>query len=198
MELDFDKINGLIPAVIQDNHTGKVLMLGFMNRKALEITRETGKATFYSRTRKKLWTKGEESGHFLHVRDIKTDCDHDTLLIKADPEGPVCHLNRDTCFDEDNTRHYEFLFKLQEIIDSRREEMPEGSYTSRLFGEGPGRMAQKVGEEAVELIIASVRENKQEFLNEAADLLYHMMVLLSGKGFSLGDIENVLEKRHKK
>jgi len=197
MELDFEKMGGLIPAIIQDNSTAKVLMLGFMNREAYEKTVETGKATFYSRTRKKLWTKGEESGHFLHVVEILEDCDQDTLLIKANPVGPVCHKGSDTCWNEKNTTDINFLTHLQDFIEKRHEEMPEGSYTTSLFNAGINRMAQKVGEEAVETVIEATNGKEDRLIYEASDLIYHLIVLLTSKGLRIEDLARELKKRHK-
>ncbi|MBP5171374.1 MAG: bifunctional phosphoribosyl-AMP cyclohydrolase/phosphoribosyl-ATP diphosphatase HisIE [Bacteroidales bacterium] len=196
--LDFEKMGGLIPAVIQDNKTGKVLMLGFMNEEALAKTEREGKVTFYSRTRQCLWTKGETSGHFLNVVSITDDCDHDTLLIKVNPTGPVCHTGADTCFNEENRLgDFEFLRYLQDFIDRRHEEMPDGSYTTSLFRDGVKRMAQKVGEEAVETVIEAVDGNDERFLYEASDLVYHLIVLLTSKGYRLEDLGKELKKRHK-
>lgn len=200
--MDFQKLNGIVPAIIQDARTETVLMLGFMTPEALEKTREEGKVTFFSRTKNRLWTKGEESGNFLYVVDILEDCDHDTLLIKANPAGPVCHTGSDTCFNEDNSvsRHPEridFIGHLQQLIHTRRDEMPEGSYTTSLFSNGINKIAQKVGEEAVELVIESKDNNDELFLNEAADLVYHLLVLLSAKGFDIKDVATLLEQRHK-
>ncbi len=196
--LDFEKMGGLIPAVIQDNKTGKVLMLGFMNEEALAKTEREGKVTFYSRTRKCLWTKGETSGHFLNVVSITDDCDHDTLLIKVNPTGPVCHTGAETCFNEENRLgDFEFLRYLQDFIDRRHEEMPDGSYTTSLFRDGVKRMAQKVGEEAVETVIEAVDGNDERFLYEASDLVYHLIVLLTSKGYRLEDLGKELKKRHK-
>ena len=198
MKLDFEKMGGLVPAIVQDHVSGKVLMLGFMNQEALDKTLETGKVTFYSRTKGRLWTKGEESGHFLHLVSLKEDCDHDTLLIQANPEGVVCHLGWDTCFNEKNTSgDLEFLLYLQDFIDRRFREMPEGSYTTSLFKDGVKRMAQKVGEEAVETLIEAVDGNDERFLYEASDMLYHLMVLLTSKGYRLEDLARELKKRHK-
>ncbi len=195
--MDFTKLNGLIPAIIQDADTLRVLMLGFMNEEAFEKTRAEGQVTFYSRTRDRLWTKGEESGNFLNVKEILEDCDRDTLLIKVTPVGPVCHTGSDTCFDETNRSEAGFLNILQALIQQRKEEMPENSYTTRLFQEGINRIAQKVGEEAVELVIESKDSDDHLFLNEAADLVYHLMVLLAAKGYGIGDVERVLEQRHR-
>jgi len=197
MKIDFTKYSdGLVPAIIQDNVTGKVLMLGFMNEEALEKTKKIGKVTFYSRSKQRLWTKGEESGNFLELRNIVADCDNDTLLIKADPVGPVCHTGADTCFDE--TNNSDILQTLGEIIKQRFDDRSGKSYTSGLFNQGINKVAQKVGEEAIELVIESKDDNKGLFLNEAADLLFHYMVLLQAKGFSLEDVKSVLIERHKK
>jgi phosphoribosyl-ATP pyrophosphohydrolase/phosphoribosyl-AMP cyclohydrolase len=198
MQLNFDKMNGLIPAIIQDSQTGKVLMLGFMNEDALAKTYETGKVTFFSRTKNRLWTKGEESGHFLRLVSITEDCDQDTLLIKVNPTGPVCHTGNDTCFGEKNEEEIMFLKYLQDFIVERRQKMPEGSYTTSLFNKGIGRMAQKVGEEAVETVIEAMSNNDERLLYEGSDLLYHLIVLLTYKGYRLEDLANELKKRHKK
>jgi phosphoribosyl-ATP pyrophosphohydrolase/phosphoribosyl-AMP cyclohydrolase len=197
MNLDFDKAGGLIPAVIQDNKTNKVLMLGFMNEEAYRKTVETGKVTFFSRTRNCLWTKGETSGNFLSVKQILTDCDKDTLLIKADPAGPVCHTGSDTCFGEQNREDVMFLKYLQNFIERRRQEMPEGSYTTSLFTKGVNRMAQKVGEEAVETVIEATNGTEEGFIYEASDMLYHLIVLLTSKGLRIEDLSRELMKRHK-
>jgi phosphoribosyl-ATP pyrophosphohydrolase/phosphoribosyl-AMP cyclohydrolase len=197
MVLNFEKMNGLIPAVIQDNQTNKVLMLGFMNEEAVAKTQETGKVTFFSRTKNRLWTKGEESGNFLHVVSITEDCDQDTLLIKVNPEGPVCHTGNDTCFNEENKEDILFLKYLQDFIVRRRQEMPEDSYTTSLFNKGIGRMAQKVGEEAVETVIEAMDGNDERLLYEGSDLLYHLIVLLTYKGYRIEDLANELKQRHK-
>ncbi len=198
MELDFAKMGGLLPAVIQDDSTRKVLMVGFMNEEAFQKTTVTGKVTFFSRTKNRLWTKGEESGHYLSVKEIIPDCDKDTLLIMATPNGPVCHTGSDTCFDETNVRKdLDFLNELQALIDRRKKEMPEGSYTTLLFSRGINKIAQKVGEEAVELVIEAKDENDGLFLNEAADLVYHLLVLLSAKNYGLTDVVKILQERHK-
>ena len=193
-DLNFDKLNGLIPAIIQDFNTKEVLMLGFMNQEAYEKTIEKQMVTFYSRTRNELWTKGETSGNYLQVKEIIPDCDNDTLLILAEPVGPVCHTGTRTCFGEEASKFD--LNYLQEIIDQRRDKMPEGSYTTKLFEKGINKIAQKVGEEAVELIIEAKDSNNELFLNEAADLTYHLLVLLSAKGFGIKDVIDVLDKRH--
>lgn len=198
IELDYTKMNGLIPAVIQDNTTLKVLMLGFMNIEAVAKTEETGQVTFFSRTKNRLWTKGEESGNFLNVVSVAPDCDNDTLLIKVNPVGPVCHTGADTCWGEENEESdILFLEYLQDFIDQRKVEMPEGSYTTSLFESGTRRMAQKVGEEAVETIIGAMAEDDENFLYEGADLLYHLIVLLSHKGYRIEDLARELKKRHK-
>lgn len=196
MDIDFKKQKGLVPAIIQDAKTLKVLMLGYMNEEALEKTRKTGKATFYSRSKQRLWTKGETSGNYLFVEEIKPDCDSDALLIKAHPEGNTCHLDRYSCFQEEEEKDISFLLNLEKTIERRKAEMPEGSYTTKLFEKGINKIAQKVGEEATELIIESKDDNDELFLNEAADLLYHLHVLLTYKGFSLQDVTDVLESRH--
>jgi phosphoribosyl-ATP pyrophosphohydrolase/phosphoribosyl-AMP cyclohydrolase len=193
---DFSKLNGLIPAIIQDVRTNQVLMLGFMNEEALSKTRDTGLVTFYSRTRKKLWTKGEESGNYLHVKEIHEDCDQDTLLIMASPDGPVCHTGSYTCFGDLSDHTLGFLIYLQDFLKKRRQELPEGSYTTSLFRAGVNQIAKKLGEEAVELVIASKDPDDERFLNEAADLVYHLIVLLLEKGHSLQDVEEILKQRH--
>ncbi len=197
MNLDFEKTSGLIPAIIQDNYTNKVLMLGYMNEEAFAKTKETGKVTFYSRTKQRLWTKGEESGNFLHVVSIKEDCDHDTLLIKVNPAGPVCHTGADTCFEEKNTEDIMFFKYLQEFIGKRYKEMPEGSYTTSLFNSGVNRMAQKVGEEAIESVIEACNGSDERLVYESADMIYHLIVLLTSKGLSIEDLARELQKRHK-
>lgn len=197
MKLDFDKMGGLIPAIIQDSCTGKVLMLGFMNEEALAKTQEIGKVTFFSRTKNRLWTKGETSGNFLNVVSISADCDNDTLLIKVKPVGPVCHTGSDTCFGETNETDLFFLSYLQDFIDRRKQEMPEGSYTTSLFKKGVNRMAQKVGEEAVETVIEATNGTDEGFLYEASDLIYHLIVLLTSKGHRIEELAQELKKRHK-
>lgn len=194
--IDFRKMNGLVPAIIQDNETLKVLMLGFMNEAAYERTVKSGLVTFYSRTRQALWTKGETSGHFLHVVSIQEDCDHDTLLIKAKPDGPVCHTGADTCWGETNENPLMFLDYLQRFIEQRHEQMPEGSYTTSLFQDGCHRMAQKVGEEALEAVIEAVAGNDERLIYEASDMLYHLIVLLTSKGLSIQDLAKELQRRH--
>lgn len=196
MTLDFDKMDGLVPAIIQDSRTLKVLMLGFMNKEAYDKTVETGKVTFWSRTKQRLWTKGETSGNILTVVDIKADCDNDTLLIKAIPAGPVCHTGSDTCWDEKNQNPIMFLSELQRFIEKRHEEMPEGSYTTSLFKSGCGRMAQKVGEEAIESVIEAMANNNERLIYEASDMIYHLIVLLTSKGLKIEDLAQELQKRH--
>ena len=196
MELDFEKMNGLIPAIIQDNYTQKVLMLGFMNKEAYEKTMETGKVTFFSRTKNRLWTKEEESGNFLHVVSVKADCDNDTLLIMVHPEGPVCHKGADTCWGDKNEQDIMFLKELQDFIDRRRQEMPEKSYTTSLFNSGVNKMAQKVGEEAVETILEACNGTDERLIYEGADLLYHLIVLLTYKGYRIEDLARELKERH--
>ncbi|MCD7963094.1 MAG: bifunctional phosphoribosyl-AMP cyclohydrolase/phosphoribosyl-ATP diphosphatase HisIE [Rikenellaceae bacterium] len=195
-ELDSAKnADGLIPAVIQDDNTLQVLMLGYMNEEAYNKTIEEGRVTFFSRTKSRLWTKGETSGNFLNVKSIHKDCDNDTLLIRVVPVGPVCHTGSHNCFD---TRESEgFIGELEYVIQGRKETMPEGSYTTKLFNKGTCKIAQKVGEEAVETVIEAVDNNDERMIYEAADLMYHYLVLLTHKGFSLKDIEEELVKRHK-
>jgi len=195
MKIDFSSKDGLIPAVIQYNTTMQVLMVGYMNEEAYQKTVMEKRVTFYSRSRKRLWTKGETSGNFLSVIEMSTDCDSDTLLIKVEPAGPVCHLGTYSCFGEEESRG--FLYKLENIISSRIEEDAAGSYTNKLYKKGINRMAQKVGEEAVELIIEAKDNDINLFMNEAADLLYHLLILLRAKSLQLSDIEAVLSDRHK-
>jgi len=198
MNLNFNKTGGLIPAIVQDAVTEKVLMAGFMNEEAYQKTVDSRLVTFYSRTRNRLWTKGEESGNFLDVANILADCDNDTLLIKVHPRGPVCHTGADTCFGEENNHEgIHFLEYLQELINTRRKEMPQGSYTTKLFESGINKIAQKVGEEAVELVIEAKDQNDELFLNEAADLMYHFIVLLAARGYNINDVAEVLKVRHK-
>jgi phosphoribosyl-AMP cyclohydrolase / phosphoribosyl-ATP pyrophosphohydrolase len=194
--IDFTKYaDGMVPAVIQDDTTGKVLMLGFMNKAAVAKTQELQKITFFSRSKNRLWTKGEESGNYLLLNDIKADCDNDTLLIKATPQGPTCHTGADTCWNEKNESD-NFLLELEKIIVDRKNNPTEKSYTSSLFAKGINKIAQKVGEEAVELVIEAKDDNKDLFLGEAADLLFHYLILLQAKGFSLNDIIKELKQRH--
>ena len=196
MTIDFNKMNGLVPCIIQDAQSRRVLMLGFMNEDAYQKTMKEKRVTFYSRSKQRLWTKGETSGNFLQVVDIKHDCDNDTLLIMANPTGPVCHTGADTCFDEDNSSWT--LESLESIIQDRKRNPSEGSYTTKLFNAGINKIAQKVGEEAVETVIEAKDDNAELFLNESADLLYHLLVLLAAKGFSLEDVKQVLRQRHQK
>ena len=197
MQIDFDKLQGLVPAVIQDAVTNKVLMLGFMNREAYEKTVQTGLVTFWSRTRNCLWTKGETSGNVLRVVKILNDCDNDTLLIKVNPAGPVCHTGADTCWNETNERNpLLFLTELQDFINKRYEEMPEGSYTTSLFKDGLNRMAQKVGEEALELVIEATNGTNNRLIYEGSDMLYHLIVLLTSKGLRIEDMAAELAERH--
>jgi len=196
MNVDFQKYtDGLVPAIIQDYKTSKVLMLGFMNAEALSKTMQEGRVTFYSRSKKRLWTKGEESGNFLLVKSVMSDCDNDTLLIKAEPLGPVCHTGADTCWSEKNHSE-DFLFYLEDIIKVRRTGTDEKSYVRQLFRKGINKIAQKVGEEAIETVIEAKDDNKELFLNEAADLLFHYLVLLQAKDFKLDDVISVLKQRH--
>ena len=197
MDINFEKMGGLVPAIVQDNVTRKVLMLGFMNKEAYNKTVETGKVTFWSRTRNCLWAKGETSGNFLNVKEILLDCDQDTLLIKARPDGPVCHTGADTCWNEENSVDLNFLSYLQDFIDRRHKEMPEGSYTTSLFKSGVNRMAQKVGEEAVETVIEATNGTDDRLIYEASDLIYHLIVLLTSKGHRIEELAAELVKRHK-
>lgn len=197
MDINFEKMGGLVPAIVQDNVTRKVLMLGFMNKEAYDKTVETGKVTFWSRSRNCLWTKGETSGNFLNVKEILLDCDKDTLLIKAKPAGPVCHTGADTCWNEQNSVDLNFLSYLQDFIERRYKEMPEGSYTTSLFKSGVNRMAQKVGEEAVETVIEATNGTDDRLIYEASDLIYHLIVLLTSKGHRIEELAAELVKRHK-
>ena len=196
MTLDFSKMGGLIPAIIQDADTQKVLMLGYMNEEAYQKTLDAGIVTFFSRTRQTLWTKGETSGNFLHIVSIKADCDQDTLLIQVHPDGPVCHTGTDTCWGEENKQDILFLKDLQDFIDKRHQEMPEGSYTTSLFQSGINKIAQKVGEEAVETIIEACNGTDERLIYEGSDLLYHLIVLLTSKGYRIEDLANELRERH--
>ena len=194
-ELKFDAA-GLIPAIIQDADTRVVLMQGYMNRESIAVTERYGKVCFFSRSRQRLWTKGEESGHFLFVKEMLADCDRDSLLVKVNPVGPTCHTGQDTCWGEKN-EEADFLFYLQRYLQKRKEDSPEVSYTARLIGKGINKVAQKVGEEAVELVIEAKDNNEELFLNEAADLMYHYIVLLIAKGYGLEDVIGMLKGRHK-
>jgi phosphoribosyl-AMP cyclohydrolase / phosphoribosyl-ATP pyrophosphohydrolase len=194
---DFEKSEGLIPAIIQDADTRKVLMLGYMNEAALQKTQDEGRVTFYSRSKERLWTKGESSGNFLEVKDISIDCDNDTLLIKVNPTGPVCHTGTDTCFTEINEGSA-FLHQLESVIVDRKNNPNDSSYTASLFKKGINKIAQKVGEEAVELVIEAKDDNKELFLGEAADLLYHYLVLLAAKDIKVDEVLKILKKRHEK
>lgn len=197
MNIDFEKTDGLVPAIIQDNTTRNVLMLGYMNREAYEKTMSTGKVTFWSRSRNCLWTKGETSGNFLNLVDIKVDCDNDTLLVRVNPTGPACHLGTDTCWGETNDANpLLFLTELQDFINKRHEEMPEGSYTTSLFKDGLNRMAQKVGEEALEAVIEATNGTNDRLIYEASDMFYHLIVLLTSKGLRIEDIAKELKERH--
>lgn len=197
MKIDFDKMGGLVPAIIQDAVTKNVLMLGFMNEEAYQKTIDTKKVTFWSRTRNCLWIKGETSGNYLNLVDIKLDCDNDTLLVKVHPQGPTCHLGTDTCWGEDNSLNpILFLSELQNFIDKRHQEMPENSYTTSLFNKGINKMAQKVGEEATETIIEATNGTNEQLVYESSDLLYHLIVMLTAKGLSIEDVASELIRRH--
>ena len=196
MQPDFSKLGGLVPAVIQSASNKNVLMVGFMNKEAYEKTLSTGLVTFFSRTRNKLWTKGEESGHFLRVMSVYRDCDNDTLLILAEPNGPACHLGNESCFSDTRYTGISFLIDLEAVIESRKREMPENSYTTQLFRQGINRIAQKVGEEAVELVVEAMNNDRERLLNEAADLIYHFLVLLASKNLKMEDVVDILQKRH--
>jgi phosphoribosyl-ATP pyrophosphohydrolase/phosphoribosyl-AMP cyclohydrolase len=199
MEIDFSRLaHGLIPAIIQDSETKSVLMLGYMNKEAYQKTVETGKVTFYSRSKQRLWTKGEESGNFLNLIDIKNDCDEDSLLIQAKPVGPTCHTGADTCWQTENKSDFGFISTLENTIKTRRENADsEKSYVASLFEKGINKIAQKVGEEAVEVVIEAKDNNDHLFLDESADLLFHYLILLQAKGFELNDVVNVLKARQK-
>ncbi|WP_257722404.1 bifunctional phosphoribosyl-AMP cyclohydrolase/phosphoribosyl-ATP diphosphatase HisIE [Algoriphagus sanaruensis] len=198
MNIDFTKMNGLIPAIVQDAMSGKVLMQGYMNEEALAKTKETGMVTFFSRSKDRLWTKGETSGNFMEVVSIAGDCDGDSILVKANPRGPVCHTGSDTCWDEENTSKTGFIDQLRAIIKDRKNNPSDKSYTASLFAKGINKVAQKVGEEAVEIVIEAKDDNKELFLGEAADLLFHYLVLLEAKGYELDEVMEVLIQRHKK
>lgn len=197
MDIDFEKQNGLVPAIIQDNVTRNVLMLGFMNEEAYKKTLMTKRVTFYSRSRKCLWTKGETSGNYLELISMKVDCDNDTLLIRAIPHGPTCHTGNDTCWGEKNDKNpVMFLSELQDFINKRHEEMPEGSYTTSLFKDGIERIAQKVGEEALETVIEAVKGNNDRIIYESSDMLYHLIVLLTQRGIRIEQVISELAERH--
>ena len=206
MKIDFEKMDGLVPAIIQDADTKNVLMLGFMNEEAYQRTLETRHVTFWSRTRETLWTKGETSGHFLNLVDMKIDCDNDTLLVRVNPIGPTCHTGTDTCWGEENKvsegccqkedSSLLFLSELQSFIDKRKQEMPEGSYTTSLFNKGINKIAQKVGEEALETVIEATNGTPEHLVYEASDLLYHLLVMLTEKGLRIEDVAQELQKRH--
>ncbi len=197
MKIDFEKMGGLVPAIIQDAQTSKVLMLGYMNEEAYNKTLETKLVTFFSRSRQCLWTKGETSGNFLKFVSAAVDCDNDALLIKANPVGPVCHTGADTCWNEKNETNIQFLTYLQDFIETRYKEMPEGSYTTSLFKKGVNRMAQKVGEEAVETVIEATNGTNDGLIYEASDMIYHLIVLLTSKGLRIDDLAKELKTRHK-
>ncbi|VAW27270.1 Phosphoribosyl-AMP cyclohydrolase / Phosphoribosyl-ATP pyrophosphatase [hydrothermal vent metagenome] len=197
IKVSFDAQTGLLPAIIQDAQTKNVLMLGYMNRESLQKTIETGLVTFYSRSRKTLWTKGETSNNFLYLVDIQSDCDNDTLLVQANPAGPVCHLGTDTCWGQENKLQFGFLSELEEVITDRRENPTDKSYTASLFSKGINKIAQKVGEEAVEVIIEAKDQNDDLFLNESADLIFHFLVLLQAKNYRFNDVLEILRQRHK-
>ncbi|MBQ9203074.1 MAG: bifunctional phosphoribosyl-AMP cyclohydrolase/phosphoribosyl-ATP diphosphatase HisIE [Prevotella sp.] len=197
MTIDFEKMGGLVPAIIQDAVTRNVLMLGFMNEEAYQKTLQTRHVTFWSRTRKTLWTKGETSGHYLNLVNMQIDCDNDTLLVKVNPVGPTCHTGTDTCWGEDNTASpLLFLTELQDFIDRRKVEMPDGSYTTKLFRDGINKIAQKMGEEALETVIEATNGTSEHLLYEASDLLYHLIVMLTEKGLRIEDIAAELHRRH--
>jgi len=198
MNIDFTKMKGLIPAIVQDSMTGKVLMQGYMNEEALAKTQETGMVTFFSRSKDRLWTKGESSGNFMELVSVAVDCDGDSILVKANPRGPVCHTGQDTCFSEVNTSKTGFIDHLRTIIKDRKNHPSDQSYTASLFAKGINKIAQKVGEEAVEIVIEAKDDNKELFLGEAADLLFHYLVLLEAKGYELDEVMEVLIRRHKK
>jgi phosphoribosyl-ATP pyrophosphohydrolase/phosphoribosyl-AMP cyclohydrolase len=198
MNINFTKYaDGLVPAIVQDANTKTVLMLGFMNQAAVDATLAEGKVSFYSRSKNRLWTKGEESGNFLNYISMSLDCDQDSLLIQASPEGPVCHMGTDTCWGEENTSSISFLNRLEQIIADRKNADPSSSYVASLFAKGINKIAQKVGEEAVEMVIEAKDSNEQLFLDESADLLFHYMILLQSKGYQLADVAKVLAQRHK-
>ncbi len=195
--IDFQKLGGLVPAIIQDVATHKVLMLGYMNKEAIEVSLESRKVTLFSRSKKRLWTKGEVSQNYLKLYSMALDCDGDALLIKAKPEGPTCHTGADTCWDEDNQNSLAFLELLTQVIQERKTQEISTSYTAKMFDKGINKLAQKVGEEAVEMVIEAKDNNDDLFLNESADLLFHYMMLLEAKGFTLSDVSRILKDRHK-
>jgi phosphoribosyl-ATP pyrophosphohydrolase/phosphoribosyl-AMP cyclohydrolase len=197
-KIDFEKMSGLVPAIVQDSVSGRLLMQGYMNEDALQKTKESGQVTFFSRSKNRLWTKGESSGNFLELVSISVDCDGDSILVKANPRGPVCHTGSDTCFDESNDSKTGFIDQLREIIKDRKNNPNENSYTASLFAKGINKIAQKVGEEAVEIVIEAKDDNKELFLGEAADLLFHYLILLEAKGYELDEVMQVLMERHKK
>ena len=197
MTIKFDKATGLVPAIIQDAQTNNVLMLGYMNQEAYEMTLKSKKVTFFSRSKQRLWTKGEESGHVLNLVDIKNDCDKDTLLVRVKPQGPTCHKGTDTCWAETNETNFGFLSTLEDVITNRKNNPSDASYVASLFKKGINKVAQKVGEEAVEVVIEAKDDNEKLFLDESADLLFHYLILLQAKGYTLSDVEKVLKERHK-
>ncbi|WP_375054924.1 bifunctional phosphoribosyl-AMP cyclohydrolase/phosphoribosyl-ATP diphosphatase HisIE [Zobellella sp. DQSA1] len=196
-QLDWDKVDGLMPAIVQDCHSGRVLMLGYMNKDALAKTQETGQVTFFSRTKNRLWTKGETSGHVLQLRDLSTDCDQDTLLAMVEPIGPTCHLGNVSCFNDQQLPSLSFLAELEQVLASRKGADPATSYTASLYARGTKRIAQKVGEEGVETALAATVHDHEELVSESADLLYHLTVLLQQEGLELTDVVNKLKARHK-
>lgn len=198
MNIDFKKMNGLVPAIVQDALSGKILMQGYLNEEALAKTQETGMVTFFSRSKKRLWTKGETSGNFMELVSMAVDCDGDSILVKANPRGPVCHTGADTCFFEENISKTGFIDQLRTIIKDRKKNPTDKSYTASLFAKGINKIAQKVGEEAVEIVIEAKDDNKELFLGEAADLLFHYLILLEAKGYELDEVMDVLIERHKK
>lgn len=197
-KIDFEKMGGLVPAIVQDSVSGRLLMQGYMNEDALQKTNESGQVTFFSRSKNRLWTKGESSGNFLELVSVSVDCDGDSILIKANPQGPVCHTGSDTCFDESNDSKTGFIDQLREIIKDRKNNPNQNSYTASLFAKGINKIAQKVGEEAVEIVIEAKDDNKELFLGEAADLLFHYLILLEAKGYELDEVMQVLIDRHRK
>lgn len=197
-KIDFKKMGGLVPAIVQDSVSGRLLMQGYMNEDALQKTNESGQVTFFSRSKNRLWTKGESSGNFLELVSVSVDCDGDSILIKANPQGPVCHTGSDTCFDESNDSKTGFIDQLREIIKDRKNNPNQNSYTASLFAKGINKIAQKVGEEAVEIVIEAKDDNKELFLGEAADLLFHYLILLEAKGYELDEVMQVLIDRHRK